>query len=260
MSELTPMKKQYREIKEKYQDCLLFFRLGDFYEMFDEDALIASKQLNLTLTTRDRAEPDPEKRTPMCGVPFHSAPAYISKLVEAGHKVAICEQAVVPNAPKGLYSRKVIRVISPGLITDASMLPEGKSNYIGAVYMDETAAAVAFCDISTGEFGTACFDSDAVTHIINELTRFSPRELIMNREAAETAAITDFAKNRLGCMLEMGGNDYEFMPCAARVCEQFGAESLDALGLGDAESGQGDLARQHGAKGLLALEVVTGEH
>lgn len=233
MAELTPMKRQYNEIKQQHQDCLLFFRLGDFYEMFDDDAKVASKELDLALTTRDRTVEDPELRTPMCGVPYHSAQTYIARLIAKGYKVAICEQIEDPATAKGLVKRDVIRIITPGTVTDAAMLEEGKSNYLGSVYFEAGHGGVAFCDISTGEFCVAAFDAEAVSHIINELGRFAPRELVMNKGAAETADIPEFAVKRLGCMLEMGGNDYEFMACAARVCEQFNLPDLDRAGLGD---------------------------
>ncbi len=233
MAELTPMKRQYNEIKQQYQDCLLFFRLGDFYEMFDEDAKVASKELDLALTTRDRAVADPELRTPMCGVPYHSAQSYIARLIAKGYKVAICEQIEDPATAKGLVKRDVIRIITPGTVTDAAMLEEGRSNYLGSVFYEAGHGGVAFCDVSTGEFCVASFDDDAINHILNELGRFEPRELIMNKAAAETKRVPEFATKRLGCMLEMGGKDYEFMPCAARVCQQFDLPDLDAAGLGE---------------------------
>ena len=130
MAELTPMKRQYNEIKQNYQDCLLFFRLGDFYEMFDEDAKVASRELDLALTTRDRAIENPEERTPMCGIPYHSAEGYIARLIAKGYKVAICEQTEDPALAKGIVKRDVIRVITPGTVTESSMLEEGRSNYI----------------------------------------------------------------------------------------------------------------------------------
>ena len=233
MAELTPMKRQYNEIKRQHRDCLLFFRLGDFYEMFDEDARVASKELDLALTTRDRAVADPELRTPMCGVPYHSAQSYIARLIAKGYKVAICEQIEDPATAKGLVKRDVIRIITPGTVTDAAMLEEGRSNYLGSVFYEAGHGGVAFCDVSTGEFCVASFDDDAINHILNELGRFEPRELIMNKAAAETKRVPEFATKRLGCMLEMGGKDYEFMPCAARVCQQFDLPDLDAAGLGE---------------------------
>ena len=232
MAELTPMKRQYNEIKAKHADCLLFFRLGDFYEMFDNDAKLASKELDLALTTRDRNVEDPELRTPMCGVPYHSAQTYIAKLISKGYKVAICEQVEDPAMAKGLVKRDVIRIITPGTVTDSSMLEEGKSNYIASVFYEAGKGGVAFCDISTGEFCAAAFDESCVSHIINELGRFSPRECVLNTGAAEIREISDFLTQRLGSLLEMGGSDFEFMPSAARVCEQFSFSDLDEAGLG----------------------------
>ena len=133
MAELTPMKRQYYEIKQQYQDCLLFFRLGDFYEMFDDDARLASKLLDLALTTRDRSVENPDERTPMCGIPYHSAETYIARLIAKGYKVAICEQTEDPALAKGLVQRDVIRIITPGTVTESSMLDEHRSNYISAV-------------------------------------------------------------------------------------------------------------------------------
>ena len=175
MAELTPMKRQYYEIKQQYQDCLLFFRLGDFYEMFDDDARLASKLLDLALTTRDRSVENPDERTPMCGIPYHSAETYIARLIAKGYKVAICEQTEDPALAKGLVQRDVIRIITPGTVTESSMLDEHRSNYISAVYLNNGHAGVAFCDVSTGEFCCAGFDGDAVSHVINELGRFTPR-------------------------------------------------------------------------------------
>lgn len=234
MAELTPMKMQYQEIKAKHSDCLLFFRLGDFYEMFDEDARIASRELDLALTTRDRGVKDPEQRTPMCGVPYHSCQSYIARLIAKGYKVAICEQIEDPATAKGLVKRDVIRIITPGTVTDAAMLEEGRSNYLAAVYYEAGKCGAAFCDISTGEFCAAAFQGETLSHVLNELGRFAPRELIMNKAAAETQTIPDFAQKKLGCLLEMGGDDYDYMECAARVCEQFGLASVDEAGLGDA--------------------------
>ena len=134
-AENTPMKSQYNAIKAQHPDCLLFFRLGDFYEMFDEDAVIGSKELELALTTRDRGRPE-EERTPMCGVPYHSAEQYISRLIQKGYKVAVCEQLEDPRLAKGIVKRDVIRIISPGTVIESSMLTEGESNYLAALFLD----------------------------------------------------------------------------------------------------------------------------
>jgi len=231
MAELTPMKIQYNEIKQQHSDCLLFFRLGDFYEMFDDDARVASKELDLALTTRDRTEADPDKRTPMCGVPYHSAQTYIARLIAKGYKVAICEQIEDPATAKGLVKRDVIRIITPGTVTDSLMLEESRSNYLASVFFEAGKGGVAFCDITTGEFCTADFALDAVSHLTNELGRFMPREAVLNAGASETA-IPEFLMKRMGCMLEMGGSDFEYLSSAARVCEQFCLTDLDAVGLG----------------------------
>jgi DNA mismatch repair protein MutS len=144
MAELTPMKRQYNEIKEKHSDCLLFFRLGDFYEMFGEDAKTAARELDLTLTTRDRAVENPEERTPMCGVPFHSSEAYIARLVAKGYKVAICEQMEDPALAKGLVSRDVIRIITPGTVTSSSSWTKEKAIISVQCFLDTDAGAVHF--------------------------------------------------------------------------------------------------------------------
>ena len=182
--ELTPMRRQYLELKEQYPDCLLFFRLGDFYEMFDEDAKTASAELDLTLTTRDRGKPK-EEQVPMCGVPFHSYQSYLARLIAKGYKVAICEQTEDPAQAKGLVSRDIVRIVTPGTVTDDSMLTPGRSNYICAVAVDGTGAGVCFCDISTGEAEATSFEGeDAVEHLMNELGRFAPREALLSPEAA----------------------------------------------------------------------------
>ena len=230
MAELTPMKQQYNEIKAQYADCLVFFRLGDFYEMFDEDARVASRELDLALTTRDRGKPT-EEQTPMCGVPYHSAEAYIGRLIAKGYKVAICEQMEDPALAKGLVTRDVIRVITPGTVTESSMLEEGRSNYIAAVSLETGSGAVCFADVSTGEICVSGYGEDAESHIVNELGRFAPREVVLSAAAAESRAICDFAFKRLGAMREQRAEDFAFLPAAARVCAQFHAESVDALGL-----------------------------
>ena len=143
MAELTPMMQQYFEIKEKNRDCILFFRLGDFYEMFDEDARLASKELDLTLTSRDRGKAEGEERIPMCGIPYHASEGYIARLIAKGYKVAICEQTEDPALAKGLVKRDVIRIITPGTVTESSMLEEGKSNYVCAVFLEAQEGGVS---------------------------------------------------------------------------------------------------------------------
>ncbi len=223
MAELTPMKKQYYKVHEQVPDCLLFFRLGDFYEMFDEDAKTASRELDLTLTTRDRGKPA-EEQTPMCGVPYHSSEAYIARLIEKGYKVAICEQLEDPAAATGLVDRGIIRVITPGTVTESSMLEEGRSNYLSAVWLDGDRGAVAFCDVSTGEFCVADFPQDAAGHIANELGRFVPREAVLCDGAADSAPIRLMLR-RLDCLTEPDGGRFRPVECAARVFERFGEKA-----------------------------------
>ncbi|MCL2084826.1 MAG: DNA mismatch repair protein MutS [Oscillospiraceae bacterium] len=179
MANLTPMMRQYFAQKAKHPDCLLFFRLGDFYEMFGDDALTASKALQLTLTTRDRTQTDAEMRMPMCGVPHHSATGYIAKLIAMGHKVAVCEQMEDPASAKGLVERDVVRVITPGTALDGAMLDETANNYIASAYARGDAIGVCFADVSTGvAHVTELSGANAGERLAAELERFAPREII----------------------------------------------------------------------------------
>ena len=236
MAELTPMKRQYQEIKEQHQDCLLFFRLGDFYEMFNDDAVTASRELDLALTTRDRNVEDPDERTPMCGVPYHSAEGYIARLIAKGYKVAICEQTEDPALAKGLVQRDVIHIITPGTVTESSMLEEERSNYICAVYLERGNAGVAFCELSTGEFCCAAFTKGGEEHIRNELGRFQPREAVLSPEAAESTILVSFLREQLNAMPETDSAAFDYAPCAERVCRQFGFSKIGDSGLPEGSS------------------------
>lgn len=220
MAEMTPMKRQYYEIKEQCPDCLLFFRLGDFYEMFDEDAKVASKELDLALTTRDRNKA-PEDQTPMCGVPYHSCEAYIGRLIAKGYKVAICEQLEDPSAATGLVDRGVVRVITPGTVTDSSMLEESRSNYLCALWLEGETGAAAFCDVSTGEFCAASFQEEPVTHMLNELGRFAPREAVLSPQAMANRDVSAFLQ-KLNCLSEDGAARFLEEDCRRLVFSQFG--------------------------------------
>ncbi|WP_416176421.1 DNA mismatch repair protein MutS [Clostridium sp.] len=174
---LTPMMRQYLDIKEKYKDCIIFFRLGDFYEMFFEDAKLASKELELALTGRDCGL---KERAPMCGIPYHSADTYISKLISNGHKIAICEQLEDPALAKGIVKRGIIKILTPGTYTNASFLEENKNNYIASLYIDErkNKFSISFCDVSTGEFN--CTDSSLeISTILNEISKYNPNEILI---------------------------------------------------------------------------------
>ena len=149
MAEFSPMMQHYLDIKEQYNDAIVFYRLGDFYEMFFEDAKIASRELEITLTGKECGQ---EERAPMCGVPFHAADAYISKLIEKGYKVAICEQLEDPKQAKGIVKRDVIRVVTPGTVIESNMLDEKKNNYIMSVFKEGIYFGIAVCDVSTGDF------------------------------------------------------------------------------------------------------------
>ena len=194
-NEMTPMQRQYHAIKERNQDSLLFFRLGDFYEMFDEDAKLAARELDLTLTTRDRGKPK-EEQTPMCGVPQHSVEAYIARLVQKGYKVAICEQLEDPATAKGIVERDITRIVTPGTVTESSMLDESRNNYLGCIYEEGGKFGLAFCDVSTGAFFvTSCTNAE---HVASELGRFSPSEVIRS-SGCRCEAIDDALLRRLSC-------------------------------------------------------------
>ena len=174
MAELTPMMRQYLEIKERHPDCILFFRLGDFYEMFADDAKLASHELDLTLTTRDRGK-EKSEQVPMCGVPYHSAESYIARLVARGYKVAICEQMEDPALAKGLVKRDITRIVTPGTVIESSMLDESRNNYFACVFGEGGRYGLSFCDISTGAFyATQAEGADAMERVISELGRFAP--------------------------------------------------------------------------------------
>ncbi len=182
---MTPMMTQYLETKENYKDTILFYRLGDFYEMFFDDAVLVSRELELTLTGKDCGM---EERAPMCGIPFHSANVYVAKLIEKGYKVAICEQVEDPKQAKGLVKREVVRVITPGTIVDSELLSERENNYLAAVYCEGGVYGITFSDISTGEIYATCV-SDGI-HVVNEMARYIPAEIIMN-DACEKSVIAE---------------------------------------------------------------------
>ncbi len=206
MAKLSPMMEQYFQIKNDYPDTLLFFRLGDFYEMFFDDAKIASKELELVLTGRDCGQ---EERAPMCGVPFHSADSYIAKLVGRGYKVAICEQMEDPALAKGIVKRDVIRIVTPGTVIESSMLEEGKNNFLASLYITDKECASAFVDVSTGEVHLDCFsDGDVNARLINQLGCYSPSEVLLNKYAASSKTLTDFIENRLSVKFEVLQNSY----------------------------------------------------
>ncbi len=218
---MTPMMEQYFEVKNRYKDFLLFYRLGDFYEMFFDDAITASRVLELTLTGRDCGEAE---RAPMCGVPFHSADTYIARLIEKGYKVAICEQMEDPALAKGLVKREVTRVITPGTLIDAAMLPEHKNNYLCALYITGTEYGLCFADISTAQvFATVLDGGEADQHLINELGTYAPREVIANLGVSRFPAAADFLIAKDAMIADGQSARFEHDACLELVKNQFGS-------------------------------------
>ncbi|MEG1917408.1 MAG: DNA mismatch repair protein MutS [Oscillospiraceae bacterium] len=236
MAELTPMMRQYMRIKEDNQDSILFFRLGDFYEMFDEDARTASRELDLTLTSRDRSPDKPaEERVPMCGIPYHASEAYIARLIAKGYKVAICEQMEDPAVAKGLVERSIIRVVTPGTVMGGAMLEEKNSNFICGIYLDSQNAAVCFCDISTGKAHLTAFSGkERVLHVINELGRFAPVEAVLNDGAYSEETLREALTEKLHCRVENGGERRFLLPEAeSNIRRQFGDAGILKLPVGN---------------------------
>ncbi len=223
---VSPMLKQYLDIKKQYGDYILFFRLGDFYEMFFDDALNVSRELELTLTSR--------AGSPMCGVPYHSAELYIKKLIDKGMKVAICEQLTDPKLTKGLVERGVIRLVTAGTVTESSMLSEDSNNYIACVYTQKDGVGIAFADISTGEVHV--FEKtgkERSRDTISELSRYSPVELLINKDFLDLKEVNAFVKNRMsGCAVEMLDDDKFDSSDTSVITSQFDeSRSLGELGI-----------------------------
>ena len=217
---MTPMMEQYFEIKNKYKDYIVFYRLGDFYEMFFDDAIVASRELELTLTGRDCGEAE---RAPMCGVPFHSSEGYIGTLVGKGYKVAICEQTEDPALAKGLVKREVIRVVTPGTVIESNLLSEKRNNYLCSVYMGENECGISFADVSTAQVFATFFCGDGmITKIRNELGTYMPSEVILNLSASKIPEISEFIRSSLGAMLnDNRPTQFEYEESRRRVSEQF---------------------------------------
>ena len=228
MAELSPMMKQYFSIKEENKDSILFFRLGDFYEMFFDDAKIASKELELTLTGRDCGQ---KERAPMCGVPFHSAENYIARLVSKGYKVAICEQTEDPSQAKGIVKRDIIRVITPGTVMESSMLDESVNNYICSVFSTSKNIGLCFCDISTGQLNVTCIDSkDALSQLKTQLTSYSPKEIIIGGTLKNNENLLSFIKDKLSCYVASIEDDAcGFLDCSDAVLSHFGIKQAEQI-------------------------------
>ena len=194
-SKLSPMMQQYLSMKDEHRDQILMFRLGDFYEMFFDDAVTASRELELTLTGRDCGLPD---RAPMCGVPYHSVENYIARLVKKGYKVAICEQMEDPAKAKGLVKRDIIRVVTPGTVIESSMLQDDKNNYIASVFLKGSAAGLCFADVSTGTAHITELKREKIAPaVIAELCRYNPSEVLMNPGLLDCREITAYIKKNM---------------------------------------------------------------
>ena len=233
---MSPMMRQYVEIKKQHLDSILFFRLGDFYEMFYNDARVASEELDLVLTKRANGEED---KADMCGIPFHSCEGYIARLVKKGYRVAICEQTEDPKASKKLVKRDVIRIITPGTVTEESMLEAGTNNYLASVFVNENKAGLCFADVSTGKLHLTELDSTRLeAEIINEITRFSPKEVLVNEDAARMPKLYDLIAKTLSLRLDLIDEEYYDALTALRVKEHFNVESFSSLGVEEGSASQ----------------------
>ena len=219
---MTPMMKQYQEVKKNYPDAILFFRMGDFFEMFLDDAVTASRELGLTLTSRDRS--DNGEKNPMCGVPHHAADSYIAKLVAKGYKVAICEQLEDPATAKGIVKRDVIRVVTPGTVTDDKLLDDKANNFLCAAAKVGDVFGVSFIDITTGElFVTSLSDS---TQLVNEIARYMPSEILISTELSEDAVLVKELRSRFSCLVERAENEPDFDSAKELIASQLDSETL----------------------------------
>ena len=260
MEKLSPMMQQYLEIKNQHKDQILFFRLGDFYEMFFDDALLVSRELELTLTGRECGLPE---RAPMCGVPYHSAESYIDRLIKKGYKVAICEQMENPALAKGLVKRDIIRVVTPGTLIDSSLLEEGANNFIACVCWQKEGCGLAFGDVSTGELNVTQLSAGDESLALNELGKFAPREVVFNEALLDKKQITAFLKEKLRCTADILEEEL-FSAAAAQleVLRQFRVRSLTDLGLAESPAATAALGaliaylRQTQRVGLERMESI----
>lgn len=253
MAGLTPMMQQYMEVKSKYKDCILFYRLGDFYEMFFDDALTASRELELTLTGRDCGL---SERAPMCGVPYHAVETYLDRLIEKGYKVAICEQMEDPALAKGLVQRDVIRVVTPGTVIESGMLDERSNNFLLSVCFSGEKAGLAFADVSTGEFFVHQVE-DAGRTLADEVTRISPVEII----ASDLIRLREYVNRDDLSMSERPGTTFQYQNASETLCKHFHLQDLSPLGLTDeyrlAAQAAGALMRYLDETQKNALEHIT---
>ncbi|MBO4236067.1 MAG: DNA mismatch repair protein MutS, partial [Firmicutes bacterium] len=227
---LSPMMKQYMDIKAQYEDCILFFRLGDFYEMFFEDAYTASRELELTLTGKNCGK---EERAPMCGVPFHAADMYISRLVEKGYKVAICEQVEDPSTAKGIVAREVIRIITPGTLSPEMMIPEGDNNYLVSVARFKDGIGLAYCDISTGELAVTEISEgrNSYGEAVDKIARLAPKEVLLNKAFEDDYGTEDIETVSNAYVNVIGDGYFQINSAMELITAQLGKGAVPSIGL-----------------------------
>jgi DNA mismatch repair protein MutS len=222
--QLTPMMRQYRQLKQQYKNKILLFRMGDFYETFDEDAKTTSRVLNITLTSRDKKD-DP---TPLAGFPHHALDQYLPKLVKAGYKVAIADQVEDPKIAKGIVRREVTRVVTPGTITDEK-LNENKNNYLCSIYKLKNTYGISICDLSTGEF--LITEANTLENLTDEVSRISPSEIILNPKQ-DFSILSDYS------LQPVEKFKYEYAKAKSLLCKHFGRKSLSSFGITNNRAGE----------------------
>ncbi len=229
MAEFTPMMQHYLQTKEEYKDCILFYRLGDFYEMFFDDAVLVSKELELTLTGKSCGM---EERAPMCGIPYHAVEGYLNRLVANGHKVAICEQVEDPKLAKGIVKREVIRVVTPGTNMDIQALDESKNNYIMCIVYLADKYGISLADVSTGDYYVTEVDSER--KLIDEINKFAPSEIVCNESFYMSGVDLEDMRHRLGITIYSLDAWYFSDETAETTLKgHFHVNSLEGLGLND---------------------------
>ncbi|MBQ3816834.1 MAG: DNA mismatch repair protein MutS, partial [Clostridia bacterium] len=262
MAELSPMMKQYVETKEKYQDSILFFRLGDFYEMFFEDAKIASEELDLVLTGKDCGR---EERAPMCGIPYHSSEGYISRLIEKGYKVAICEQTEDPSKAKGLVKRDVVRIITPGTVIENDMLDEGRNSYLAAIVLNPDDIGLCFTDASTGESYATSVKGDGTQYrTVNELARFNPKEVLVSSNIERYKDIKEYLDNSFeGTVTVREKGSFDIAKTGPLLLKHFKAVSSENYGIESGSSAEAacgaiiEYLYETGVSGNIAVNKVS---
>ena len=228
MAKISPMMEQYFKIKEEYPDYILLYRVGDFYEMFYDDAVTVSAELDMTLTGKDCGQ---EERAPMCGMPYHSCEGYIARLVANGHKVCVCDQVEDPKTAKGLVKREVVKVITPGTVTDSSMLDASKNNFLASLMIRYGTAALCFADVSTGEMFLTYIADFTEQDIINELCKFTPSEILISNEGIALSGVTEYCSEHLNALLSTFSDSLDISQISQSILKHFKVHTLDELGV-----------------------------